>query len=174
MTDSPRRRRLLVCLGTGLIASTGVVRGASEDVGGSLPPLAFRMQRANGEAAVSEDDIRGSVVLLYFGYTTCPDVCPTTLANVAAVLDRLGALAARVRVLFVTVGPARDTPEALRAFTAPFGPAFIGLRPSPWPPSPGDTGSPIRSNSRLRDAPTPWPTAPGSICSIPAVRPTPS
>lgn len=128
-----RRRRLLALSGAGLIARTGQAgaEAAAEDVSGNLPKLAFRMRRADDGAVVTEADFRGSVVLLYFGYTSCPDICPTTLANVAAALDRLGTPAARVRVLFVTVDPDRDTLTALRQFTAPFGAGFIGLRPSP-------------------------------------------
>ncbi len=125
-----RRRRALLLACLGLIAKAGLAHGAVEDVSGSLPDLGFRMQRADTAASASETDFRGSVVLLYFGYTWCPDICPTTLANLAAVLDRLGPLAQRVRVLFVTVDPARDTLAALRRFTAPFGPDVIGLRPS--------------------------------------------
>ena len=98
---------------------------------GSLPDLAFRMQRADTGAVASEADFRGFVVLLYFGYASCPDVCPTTLANLAAALDRLGPLERGVRVLFVSVDPARDTLAALRQVTAPFGPQVIGLRPTP-------------------------------------------
>ena len=125
------RRRALVLAGAGLVAGGGQARGAAEDVSGSLPDLHFRMQRADTAALASEADFQGSIVLLYFGYTWCPDICPTTLANVAAVLDRVGPLARQVRVLFVTVDPARDTLDALRQFTAPFGREFIGLRPSP-------------------------------------------
>ncbi|MEO8714893.1 MAG: SCO family protein [Acetobacteraceae bacterium] len=124
------RRRLLIASAMGVLAPIGLAR-AAEDVRGSLPSLAFRMQRADDERIMSETDLRGSVVLLYFGYTFCPDLCPTTLANLAAILDRLGALAARTRVLFVTVDPARDTAEVLRQFIAPFGPGFIALRPTP-------------------------------------------
>jgi protein SCO1 len=126
----PRRRALLIAC-TGVIAKAGLAHGKAEDVSGSLPGLRFRMRRADTAALASEADFRGSVVLLYFGYTWCPDICPTTLANLAAVLDRLGPLARGVRVLFVTVDPARDTLAALRRFTAPFGPEIVGLRPSP-------------------------------------------
>jgi protein SCO1/2 len=67
-------------------------------------------------------------VLLYFGYTHCPDACPTTLANLATVLQKLGARAKDVRVLFVTVDPARDTLPLLRAYVASFAPQIDGLR----------------------------------------------
>ncbi len=125
----PSRRALLLA-GMGLTATATLARGEAEDVSGSLPDLEFRMQRADTGAPASAADFRGSVVLLYFGYTWCPDICPTTLANLAAVMDRLGPLGGRVRILFVTVDPARDTLAALRQFTAPFGPDVIGLRPS--------------------------------------------
>lgn len=70
---------------------------------------------------------RGNVVMLFFGYTHCPDVCPTTMADFAGVKRTLGALAARVRFVMVTVDPARDTPEAIQQYVRAFDPGFIGL-----------------------------------------------
>jgi protein SCO1/2 len=72
-------------------------------------------------------DQRGSVVLLFFGYTFCPDVCPTTLATWRTVHDDLGSEAGRVRFVFVTVDPERDTPERLGAHLNAFSPDFVGL-----------------------------------------------
>lgn len=69
----------------------------------------------------------GRVVLLFFGYAHCPDVCPTTLANWVRVKQLLGPLTERVRYVFVTVDPARDTPALAQAFARRFDPAFIGL-----------------------------------------------
>lgn len=72
-------------------------------------------------------DFRGKVVVVFFGYTHCPDVCPTTLSEMAAVMKRLGKDAARVQVLFVTLDPARDTPELLAQYVPSFYPTFLGL-----------------------------------------------
>ena len=72
-------------------------------------------------------DQRGKVVLLFFGYTHCPDVCPTTLATWGQVYDALGDDAKRVRFVFITVDPERDTPERLQQHLAAFNPEFIGL-----------------------------------------------
>jgi protein SCO1/2 len=72
-------------------------------------------------------DFRGKTVVLFFGYTHCPDICPTTLADMAAVMKQLGADAARVQVLFVTVDPERDTPEILAGYVPAFDSSFIGL-----------------------------------------------
>lgn len=72
-------------------------------------------------------DYRGKVVLVNFGYTQCPDVCPTTLADLAAARRKLGADAAQVQVLFVTVDPKRDTPQLLHEYLPAFDPSFIGL-----------------------------------------------
>ncbi len=80
---------------------------------------------------VTAADFRGKVVLLYFGYTQCPDFCPTTLTNLTHVLDRLGARAKDVRVLFVTVDPNRDTLPVLKQYAAAFGPQVVGLRGTP-------------------------------------------
>jgi protein SCO1/2 len=106
----------------------GEVRPGTSDITGAMPDLSFSMVRANDGVAVSADDYRGKVVLLYFGYTHCPDACPTTLANLATVLQTLGSQAKQVRVLFVTVDPARDTLPILKAYVASFAPEIDGLR----------------------------------------------
>ncbi|MDR5755846.1 SCO family protein [Caballeronia sp. LZ035] len=74
-------------------------------------------------------DFKGKAVVLFFGYTHCPDVCPTTLAELSQALQQLGDKAKDVQVLMVTVDPARDTPELLGQYVAAFNPSFIGLRP---------------------------------------------
>jgi protein SCO1/2 len=76
-------------------------------------------------------DYKGKVVLVFFGYTQCPDVCPTTMAELAEVKRSLGADGARVQGLFVTVDPERDTAELLKAYVANFGPDIAGLRGTP-------------------------------------------
>ena len=76
-------------------------------------------------------DQQGKVVLLFFGYTHCPDVCPTTLARWKQIYDALGEDADRVRFVFITVDPERDTPERLQQHLAVFNPKFIGLTGSP-------------------------------------------
>lgn len=73
-------------------------------------------------------EFRGKVVALFFGYTHCPDVCPTTLADLARAIDKLGERGKDVQVLFVTLDPARDTPEVLGKYVPSFNPGFIGLR----------------------------------------------
>ena len=73
-------------------------------------------------------DFRGKVVVLFFGYTQCPDVCPTTLATLTEAMQRLGPYAARVQVVFVTIDPERDTAELLSHYVTAFDPSFLGLR----------------------------------------------
>ena len=75
----------------------------------------------------TDSDFRGEHLLIYFGYTYCPDVCPTALADMALALDALGDEAARVRPLFITVDPARDTPDRLKPDVANFHPRLVGL-----------------------------------------------
>ncbi|HEX2649151.1 MAG TPA: SCO family protein [Burkholderiales bacterium] len=75
----------------------------------------------------SLEEYRGKLVVLFFGYTHCPDVCPTTLADAAAALKKLGPDAAKVQVLFVTVDPERDTPQVLAQYVPAFDPSFVGL-----------------------------------------------
>jgi len=72
-------------------------------------------------------DFRGKVVTIFFGYTQCPDVCPTTLAEMAEAMKLLGEKADRVQVLFVTIDPERDTRELLAAYVPAFDPRFLGL-----------------------------------------------
>jgi len=72
-------------------------------------------------------DFRGKVVVMFFGYTRCPDVCPTTLAELKAVKDQLGKDGERVQVLFVTVDPERDTRQLLANYVPAFDPSFLGL-----------------------------------------------
>ena len=77
------------------------------------------------------DDFKGKVTLLFFGYTQCPDVCPTTLAELAQIKKELGAEGDRVQGVFVTIDPERDTPEVLKAYVSSFDPSFVALRGSP-------------------------------------------
>lgn len=72
-------------------------------------------------------DFKGKVVVIFFGYTFCPDVCPTTLLELAGALKQLGPSADRVQVLFVTVDPERDRPEVLKRYVTAFNPGFLGL-----------------------------------------------
>ena len=74
------------------------------------------------------EDFRGKAVVLFFGFTRCPDVCPTTLADAAQAMKQLGPDADRVQVLLVTVDPERDTQEALAKYVPAFDPRFLGLR----------------------------------------------
>ena len=76
---------------------------------------------------VHDTDFRGKYLLVYFGYTYCPDMCPTGLQGIAHVLDQLGQDADKVAPLFITIDPARDTPEKLKAYSASFHPNIIGL-----------------------------------------------
>jgi protein SCO1 len=103
-------------------------QSAATDIDGVMPHLSFSLLRANDDAPVAAADYRGRTVLLYFGYTHCPDECPTTLANLAAMLRRLGHAANTVRVLFVSVDPGRDTVPVLRAYVRSFAPQIDGLR----------------------------------------------
>lgn len=76
-------------------------------------------------------EFRGKAVVVFFGFTQCPDVCPTTLSELAAVRKELGARGDRVQTLFVTIDPERDTPEILRNYVGAFGPGVTALRGTP-------------------------------------------
>jgi protein SCO1/2 len=80
---------------------------------------------------VTEKDFLGKYILVFFGYTYCPDICPTELQVMSAALDQMGPEAGRIQPIFVSIDPARDTPEVLKAYVANFGPRLIGLTGSP-------------------------------------------
>lgn len=100
------------------------------DITGAEFARDFRLIDHNGQARTLAD-FRGKAVALFFGYTHCPDVCPTTLSDFATALQLLGSQAARVQVIFVTVDPERDKPELLREFVPAFNPGFLGMYSDP-------------------------------------------
>ena len=75
----------------------------------------------------SNTDFHGKYQLIYFGYTSCPDVCPTTLAIIAAAMDKLGPTQNRIVPIFISIDPERDKPAVLKSYLAAFGPRFVGL-----------------------------------------------
>jgi protein SCO1 len=103
----------------------------STDMTGALPALDFTMTRASDGKTVTPADFKGKVALLYFGYTFCPDVCPTTLLDISTMLKSLGKQADDVRVLFVTVDPDRDALPVLQRYAEAFAPQVVGLRGTP-------------------------------------------
>ena len=90
----------------------------------------FTLTEADGKT-VTDKDFRGKYTLIYFGYTSCPDVCPTTMADLGIALKKLGAGADEVQPLFITVDPGRDTPGVLKSYVTDFSPRLIGLTGSP-------------------------------------------
>ncbi|MGA7975281.1 MAG: SCO family protein [Pseudolabrys sp.] len=114
-----------------LLVGTQAKAWNSDDMTGALPKLAFTMKRASDGKTVTAADYKGKIVLLYFGYTFCPDVCPTTLLNITTMLKKMGKKADDVRVLFVTVDPNRDTLPVLKQYTNAFAPEVVGLRGTP-------------------------------------------
>jgi len=86
----------------------------------------IELTHANG-TSFRLSEMRGKVVMLFFGYTSCPDVCPTTMAELKQALEKIGDQADQVQVLYVTVDPQRDTPERVQEYVDHFNPSFIGL-----------------------------------------------
>lgn len=123
--------RFLAVLLAALLTSLPAWAAPADDDG---PPVGlvprYLLQDANGRA-VTEGDFQGRFQLITFGYTYCPDVCPTTLVEVADILKRLGDDAARLQAIFISVDPERDTAETLKRYTAFFDPRIIGLTASP-------------------------------------------
>jgi protein SCO1 len=102
----------------------------TENVDGLVHALEFNLTDDAGRQ-VSAQDFRGKTVLLYFGYTSCPDLCPTTMSKLAQAFNETRNHGADDVVLFVTVDPKRDSAARLRAYTRAFGPQFVGLRGTP-------------------------------------------
>ncbi len=97
-------------------------------VRGLVPPLDFTMTDVATGKIVTGEDFKGAVTLLYFGYTNCPDVCPATLYNLDRIQKRMGPEAAKIKIIFATVDPDRDTPTALTQYVSLFGTNITGLR----------------------------------------------
>lgn len=117
-----------LALGT-LLAACGRKEGPrfqSTDITGAEFARDFTLKDHNGTTRTLAD-FRGKVVVVFFGYTHCPDVCPTTLIKLKAVMGLLGPDAAKVQMLLVSVDPERDTPEVLKVYTTGFDPTFLGL-----------------------------------------------
>lgn len=112
-----------LCLGA---CSPGTPTFQGADVTGVSFGRDFHLTDHTGKSR-SLADFRGKAVVIFFGYTQCPDYCPTTLSELAAAMTKLGSDASRVQVLFVTIDPERDTRELLAQYVPAFNPSFLGL-----------------------------------------------
>ncbi len=133
-----QQRRLLLA---GLIAATAGLAGCDKlGLGGSGKPAFkgidltgaeyardFQLVDQHGQTRTL-GDFRGKVLVVFFGFTQCPDVCPTTLAELAQVKKALGPDGERVQGIFISIDPERDTPDLLKAYLASFDPSFVALR----------------------------------------------
>ena len=128
MTHVSTACRMLGIAVFALLAGCGVdgPKFQASDITGSSFGRDFELMAPDGKPRRLAD-FRGKAVALFFGYTQCPDVCPTTLAALADAMKRLGPDADRVQVLFVTVDPERDTPTLLAQYVPAFDPRFLGL-----------------------------------------------
>ena len=135
-----RTRSILqwVCRAVLPLAFVGAMAACSEkkesfsaiDITGAAYAQQLALTDHNGQTR-NLSDFPGKVVVLFFGYTQCPDVCPTTMAQLAGIKKSLGKDGDRLQVLFVTVDPQRDTAAVLKAYMENFDPSFLALRPSP-------------------------------------------
>lgn len=131
----PQRRTFLAALSATVLAIALTACGKSEaslqdvhgiDLSGASFGDGFQLKDAEGKVR-GLADFKGKVVMLFFGFTQCPDVCPTALVNASQVKSLLGAEGDQLQVVFITVDPERDTPEVLGEYTRAFDPSFIGL-----------------------------------------------
>jgi protein SCO1/2 len=134
-----RFKGLLAISAAGLAAASLIVLwilGGYGRPSGDLPPSAgaiggsFQLTGADGQR-VSDRDFRGKWLLVYFGYTHCPDICPTTLAEISQTLGLLGDDAARIQPLFISIDPERDTPQIVGEYVKEFDDRIIGLAGTP-------------------------------------------
>ena len=134
-----QRRRLVASLVLGFAAcSLAFVTGCSPDkpkfnaidVTGANYAKSFALKDHTGQER-KLTDFKGKVVVVFFGYTQCPDVCPTTMTELVEVKRLLGANGDKLQAVFITVDPARDTAELLNAYVTNFDPSFVALIPSP-------------------------------------------
>jgi protein SCO1/2 len=100
----------------------------TKDISGLMPDLAFQLIESNRDRPVSARDYRGKVLLMYFGYTQCPDVCSTTMLRLYNTVSTLGADGKQLRILFVSVDPRRDSLAVLKRYTHAYGEEVVGLR----------------------------------------------
>ena len=136
------RRRTLAALGAAVLLASGCDRGApgvgtagslsfkAVDITGAAYARQFSLPDVDG-AVRTLADYKGKVVVVFFGFTQCPDVCPTTMAELAEVKRQLGDLGRDVVGVFITVDPERDQPALLKSYMANFGPDMVGLRGTP-------------------------------------------
>jgi protein SCO1/2 len=114
---------LVVCLG--VMLALPLLRGSSSS-GGPPIPAAFVLTNQDGQT-VREKDLLAKPTVVFFGYTFCPDACPTTLARLTVLMKALGSEADRLNVVFITIDPARDTPAQLKKYLSSFDPRIQGL-----------------------------------------------
>jgi protein SCO1/2 len=126
-----RRTALLSLTALATLAATGCMQSKPQfkgvDITGADYARDFALPDADGKPR-SIKDFAGKVVVVFFGYTQCPDVCPTTLAEIAQAKKLLGADGDKVQGVFITVDPERDTPQVLKAYMGNFDPGFVALR----------------------------------------------
>ncbi|GJD52338.1 hypothetical protein OPKNFCMD_5103 [Methylobacterium crusticola] len=135
MSLTPRMRRaaiplLVFALGLAVLGLAAVTMLGRPSPGTSAVGGPFTLVDQDGRT-VTDRDFRGAPHLVFFGFTRCPDVCPTTLQQISDVLAALGPRGRDVKALFVSVDPERDTPEALKAYLSSFDPRIVGLTGSP-------------------------------------------
>lgn len=116
----------------GMAVAVALSHASRSEAGLPLPQIGghFALSTANGRH-VTDQSFRGKWMLVYFGYTSCPDVCPTTLSSMALALEKLGPLADKIQPIFITVDPERDTAKLVGEYVKDFDARFVGLVGSP-------------------------------------------
>jgi protein SCO1/2 len=126
-TELASRTLVLLTLLFGLTVNTALAEGGTNGVAFGGP---FTLTASDGSTKTDES-FRGRWMLVYFGYTHCPNICPMTLSAISRALDTLGPLAAKVQPVYITIDPERDTPEQMDDYTRAFDPRIVGLTGTP-------------------------------------------
>lgn len=135
----PSRQKLIFALvvlvialitGLGALWLTGSLPRGPIGTGTALVGGPFTLTDHNGKR-VTDQDFRGKYMLIFFGFTFCPDVCPSELQVMSAALDELGPKGDKIQPIFITIDPERDTPEAMKIYVSNFHPRLVGLTGSP-------------------------------------------
>ncbi len=134
-TPAPAARVSRLAIG-GLVATALLIAAASVLLmtghSHDAPTIGGPFALIDGDGqTITNTDFHGKFMLVYFGYTFCPDVCPTTLTEIADAMDKLGPSAAQMQPIFITVDPKRDTPAVMKQYTASFSPKLLGLTGTP-------------------------------------------
>ena len=161
-----RRLTLKLLAGAGLVLAAGCKPKPQADAGGVRLGGPFQLVDTHGRT-FTDADLKGAPYAIFFGFTYCPEVCPTTLTALTTELKALGPDADKLKVIYVTIDPERDTPKQMREYLSMFDPRIIGLSGTPQQVAKIGKEYGVYTRRRLwMEAPTRWTTQPACISCV--------